>query len=77
MILEGSLLALVVLVLIAVEMKDLFHAVIVLAGADLLLAFVFLQLSAPDIALTQAAVGACITAFVFVAAISRTRRNEE
>lgn len=62
---------------IAVEMKDLLHSVIVLAGASILLAVAFYVLQAPDIAITQAAVGAGITTVLFVIAISRTRGEEE
>jgi len=65
-----------VLCLIAIELKDLLYAVIVLTGASITLAVIFFMLQAPDIAITQAAVGAGITTVLFVIAISRTKREE-
>lgn len=70
------LLLLLVMCLIAVELKDLLYAVIVLAGASVLLAVVFYMLQAPDIAITQAAVGAGVATVLYVITISRTRRQE-
>jgi uncharacterized MnhB-related membrane protein len=65
------------LYMLAVEFRDLLYSVITLAGASVLLAFVFYVLQAPDIAITQAAVGAGVSTVLFVIAISRTRREEE
>ena len=77
MILEFSLIALFILTLAAVSLRDLLHAVIVLAGADAALAVVFYLLAAPDIAITQAAVGSGLTTIIFLVAIYKTRRVEE
>ena len=65
-----------VLYLVAIELRDLLYSVIVLAGGSITLAVIFYMLQAPDIAITQAAVGAGITTVLFVIAISRTRRKE-
>jgi uncharacterized MnhB-related membrane protein len=65
-----------VLFIIAIELKDLLYSVIVLAGASITLAVIFYMLQAPDIAITQAAVGAGVATVLFVIAISRTRREE-
>ncbi len=73
---NALLVFLFVLCVIAIELKDLLHSVIVLAGASITLAVIFLMLQAPDIAITQAAVGAGVTTVLFVIAISRTRRRE-
>ena len=64
------------LYLVAIELKDLLYSVIVLAGSSITLAVIFYMLQAPDIAITQAAVGAGVTTVLFVIAISRTRRKE-
>ena len=64
------------LYLVAIELKDLLYSVIVLAGSSITLAVIFYMLQAPDIAITQAAVGAGVTTVLFVIAISRTRREE-
>lgn len=76
MILEISLLVLAALSVAAVKTRDLVYAVILLAGADILLALGFYMLAAPDIALTQAAVAAGLTTFIFLIAINKTRRME-
>lgn len=65
-----------VLCVIAIELKDLLYSVIVLGGASITLAVIFYMLQAPDIAITQAAVGAGVSTVLFVIAISRTRRQE-
>lgn len=70
------LIFLFILCVIAIELKDLLYTVIVLAGASITLAVIFYMLQAPDIAITQAAVGAGITTVLFIITISRTRRRE-
>jgi len=67
---------LLVLNIIAIELKDLLYSVILLGGSSITLAVVFFMLQAPDIAITQAAVGAGVSTVLFVIAISRTRREE-
>ena len=67
---------LLVLNIIAIELKDLLYSVILLGGSSIALAVVFFMLQAPDIAITQAAVGAGVSTVLFVIAISRTRREE-
>lgn len=70
------LLFLFVLCIVAVELKNLLYAVITLAGAGIVLAVIFYMLKAPDIAITQAVVGAGVATILYVIAISRTRREE-
>ena len=74
---QAVLVLMFVLYLLAVEFRNLLYSVIILAGASVLLAFAFYTLQAPDIAITQAAVGAGVSTVLFVIAISRTRREEE
>jgi len=77
LLIQNALLVLLfVLSLIAIELKDLLYSVIVLAGASISLAVIFYMLQAPDIAITQAAVGVGVATVIFVIAISRTRRKE-
>jgi uncharacterized MnhB-related membrane protein len=59
-----------------IELRDLLYAVIVLAGASLVLAILFYMLQAPDIAITQAAVNAGVATILYVVAVSRTQRRE-
>jgi uncharacterized MnhB-related membrane protein len=59
-----------------IELRDLLYAVIILAGASLVLAILFYMLQAPDIAITQAAVNAGVATILYVVAVSRTQRRE-
>jgi uncharacterized MnhB-related membrane protein len=70
------LILLLVLNVIAIQLKDLLYSVIMLGGASITLAVIFYMLQAPDIAITQAAVGAGVSTILFIIAISRTRREE-
>jgi energy-converting hydrogenase B subunit D len=57
--------------------KDLLAAVIIFSVYSLIMALMWQRLQAPDLAITEAAVGAGITTVLFVVAIFRTRRREE
>lgn len=70
------LILLLVLSAMAIQLKDLLYSVIMLGGASITLAVIFYMLQAPDIAITQAAVGAGISTVLFIIAVSRTRREE-
>jgi uncharacterized MnhB-related membrane protein len=76
MIYYALLAGLLATVILAVELKDLLHSVIALAGGSVILTALFLMLKAPDIAITQAVAEAGIATVIFVIAISRTRRKE-
>lgn len=76
MILEALLLVLLAMSIIAIEMRDLLYAVILLGAADLLAALAFYLMAAPDIALTQASVTTGLTLFIFIIVIGKTRRLE-
>jgi energy-converting hydrogenase B subunit D len=75
-ILEAVLLGLLAMSIVALELRDLLYAVIVLGAADLLAAIAFYMMAAPDIALTQAAVTGGLTVFIFLIVIGKTRRLE-
>lgn len=68
---------LVITALLAVFSKDLLAAVIVFSVYSLIMALMWQRLQAPDLALTEAAVGAGVTTVLFIIAIFRTRRDEE
>ncbi len=76
MMLEIILIVTLVMSIIAVEMKDLLYAVIILGTVDLLAAVAFYFMAAPDIAITQVAVTAGLSVFIFVIVIGKTRRLE-
>jgi energy-converting hydrogenase B subunit D len=57
--------------------RDLISAVIAAALVSLIAAILFYFLQAPDVAMAEAAIGAALTAAIFIIAISRTKRYEE
>ena len=61
----------------AVLLKDLIAATIAVAAMSLLLSIEFYILQAPDVAIAQAGVGACLTTAIFIIAIRATKREEE
>jgi len=62
---------------LAVTFKDLMTSVICLSAMSLLLSLEFYILQAPDVAIAEAAIGAALTAAIFIMAIKGTRRFEE
>ena len=81
MILEGIHIILPILIIVAaafaVLMKDLIAAAIAVAAMSLLLSLEFYILQAPDVAMAEAGVGACLTTAILVIAIKATKRMEE
>ena len=81
MILETIHIILPILIVVAaafaVLMKDLIAAAIAVAAMSLLLSLEFFILQAPDVAIAQAGVGACLTTAILVIAIKATKRMEE
>ncbi len=67
---------LVITALAAVMSRDLLSAGILLSAYSLLMALVWTQMNAVDVAFTEASVGAGITTVLLIATISRTRRGE-
>jgi len=67
----------VVASLFAVWFKDLIAAAIAVAAMSLLLSLEFYILQAPDVAIAEAGVGACLTTAILIIAIKSTRRMEE
>jgi len=63
---------------VAVERtKDLLSAVIIFASYSLIMSVLWLMLMAPDIAMTEAAIGAGVTTILFIAVVSRAGRMEK
>ncbi|MDD4680810.1 MAG: DUF4040 domain-containing protein [Clostridia bacterium] len=69
------LLILVVASLAMYFIKNLMHAVIVFGAYSLTMALIWLMMNTPDLAITEAAAGICMTVLMMVA-IFRTRRKE-
>lgn len=55
--------------------KDLIHAVIIYGAYSLTAALIWLQMNSPDLAITEAAAGICMTILMMVV-IFRTNRKE-
>jgi len=63
--------------LLAVLLESLLAAVVSAGLAGLFSAVSYLLLAAPDVAMTEASIGAGLTTFIFLYAIRRTRAGED
>lgn len=63
--------------LYAIWQKDLLYAVIASGIISLLLSILYVILQAPDVALTEAAIGVALTTIIFIIAIRNTVRFED
>ncbi len=63
--------------IIAIWFKDLLASIIALAVMSLLLSLYFYILQAPDVAIAEAGVGACLTTAILIITIRSTERMEE
>jgi uncharacterized MnhB-related membrane protein len=70
------LIFLVVCAVAVARTRDLLAAVIIFAAYSLVMAVLWQLLASPDIAITEAAIGAGVTTLLLLAAISKTRRQE-
>lgn len=77
-ILNVILIIFLIVCALAVERtRDLLSAIIIFASYSLVMAILWLMLMAPDIALTEAAIGAGVTTILLIATVSRIRRVEK
>ncbi|KYK24313.1 hypothetical protein AYK25_00295 [Thermoplasmatales archaeon SM1-50] len=67
----------VIAAVITVLLRDLLAAAIALAMMSLLLSLEFFILQAPDVAIAQAGVGACLSTAILIIAIKGTKRMED
>ncbi|MHC1605185.1 MAG: hydrogenase subunit MbhD domain-containing protein [Candidatus Methanofastidiosia archaeon] len=65
------LLMFVVAAFVAVELKNIVHAVIAYAFTSLTLSVLFFQLQAIDVAMTEASIGAALTTVIFILTIKK------
>ena len=61
----------------AVRQRDLLYAVIATGIISLALTALFVVLQAPDVALTEAAIGVALTTIIFIITIRNTVRYED
>jgi energy-converting hydrogenase B subunit D len=71
------ILLLIIASIVTVLLRDLLAAAVALAAMSLLLSLEFFLLQAPDVAIAQAGVGACLTTAIIIIAIRGTKRMEE
>jgi uncharacterized MnhB-related membrane protein len=71
------LLLLITLALAVVFSKDLLAATMIFSVYSLVMAIIFTRLQSPDVALTEATVGAGITTMLFIVTIIKTTRRED
>ena len=70
------LIILIIVALVVASIRDLLSAVILFTVFNLILSLLWQQMRAPDVAITEAALGAGVTAVLLVATISKTGRQE-
>ncbi|MDF1542205.1 MAG: hydrogenase subunit MbhD domain-containing protein [Anaerosomatales bacterium] len=68
---------LIVTALAVARAKDLLGAAILFSSYSLMMCLLWQHRGAPDVAMTEAAVGAGITTVLFLVAIGRTTRREK
>ena len=71
------LLLLIATALAVARLKDLLAAAVVFSTYSLVMCLLWLHRGAPDVAMTEAAVGAGVTTVLFLIAIGRTARREK
>lgn len=71
------LLASIGLSVISIEVKDLLAAVIFMGAASLIVSLIFLILQAPDVAMSEAAIGAALTMAIYVIAVKKTEKEDK
>lgn len=71
------IIVMIITALIAAELKDLLSAAIALGVMSLVISILFYMLQAPDVAITEAAIGAALSMAVVIFAIKSTKRWEK
>jgi len=67
----------VVAAILAVYQKSLLSAIIAAGAISLLASIIYLILSAPDVAMTEAAIGSGLTTIVFLFALNKVRKQDK
>lgn len=68
---------LIIAALFAIKQKDLILAVVGTSAVSVILSIFYYVLQAPDVALTEAAIGVALSTIIFVIAIKKTERYEK
>ncbi len=62
---------------LALYLKDLLSAIIVAGAISLMASVIYIMLAAPDVAMTEAAIGSGLTTIVFLYALHLVRKQQE
>ncbi len=77
LVFQYTLLVFLILCALAVaKTRDLLGAAIIWAAFSLIVSVLWLLLEAPDVSITEAAIGAGLTTLLFIVTVSKTRRAE-
>lgn len=68
---------LVIAAAVAMGVRNLVSAAIMVGVVSLHVSYIFLRMNAPDVAMTEAAIGAGLTTVIFLVAIRRTEEDEQ
>lgn len=69
--------AMIIAAVAAVYLKDIVSSVIAVGVVSLFASILYLVLQAPDVAMTEAAIGAGLSTLIFLYAINKTGSGEE
>ena len=72
-----ALIFLIIAGIFAIMTKDLLQSAVATGVISLVLSVLFYILQAPDVALTEAAIGIALSTIIFVIAIRNTKRYED
>ena len=70
-------LILVLAAVAAMTVRNLVSSAILVGVVSLMVSYLFLRMSAPDVAMTEAAIGAGLTTVIFLIAVRRTEEEEQ
>lgn len=73
---EALLVLLIAMGILTLQLRDLVGSVILMAVFSLLSCLIFYMLHAPDVALTEAAVGSGVGTLVFIWVVLKTERRD-
>ncbi|MGB9694522.1 MAG: hydrogenase subunit MbhD domain-containing protein [Caldisericaceae bacterium] len=67
----------VIFAILSVHLKDLLAAVILMGASSLIVSILFLFLQAPDVAMSEASIGAALTMAIYILVVKKTERSEK
>ena len=67
----------IVAAVVAIYQKSLLSAIIAAGAISLLASVVYILLAAPDVAMTEAAIGSGLTTIVFLYALNKIRKEDK